>query len=266
MMRSEIMNITPNVAREMLEHNMKNNRRQNHDTVNRYARIMKAGGWNLTHQGIAFDCNGELIDGQHRLSAIVAANVPVQMMVTYGVERHEGEAFTIDAGRKRTVLNIMQISGITDSVYRNVSAFIGAYLRWKPNNGRKTDAAEVIAYIERHYDDCAELYAITRKDLENGQSKRIPALVGAGLLAALYRGEDRDALTQFCNVYKYNDVTGCQNYNARHALNLRDYVRDHRDSAETYNRIESAIFAFAHNRSSMKTRDNCYPYNAAMDS
>ena len=106
-MYSKVVEITPEMAREMLEHNMKNNRRVSKETVMRYARIMKAGGWNLTHQGIAFDTNGELIDGQHRLNAIVQANVPVKMLVTYDVEHEQGEAFTIDAGLKRTTLNIM---------------------------------------------------------------------------------------------------------------------------------------------------------------
>jgi len=264
-MESKVVMITPDMAREMLEHNMKNNRRMNRETIMRYARIMKAGGWNLTHQGIAFDDKGELIDGQHRLNAIVQANVPVEMMVTYGVEHHEGEAFTIDAGRRRTIMNIMQISGIDDAVYRNTSTYITSYLRWKPIGGRKAEAAEVIAYIDRHYDDVAELYKLTRKDLENGQKKRIPSLVGAALLAAIFRGENQDALEKFCQVYKFNDVSGCENYNPRHALNVRDYVRDHRDSLETLNRIESAIYSFANNRSALKVRDNCYPYNSAMD-
>lgn len=264
-MYSKIIEITPKMAKEMLERNMKNNRRVNHETVNRYARIMKAGGWNLTHQGIAFDTDGFLVDGQHRLRAIVQANVPVEMMVTYDVEHHEGEAFTIDAGRRRTTLNIMQISGIDDVVYKNTSSYVTSYLRWKPAGGRKVEATEVISYIERHYAEIAELYSITRKDLKYGGVRFIPAIVGAALLAAIYRGENQDALQKFCNVYSKNEVSGCEGYNPRHALNIRDYVRDHRDSKEAMNRVESAIFAFCNNRSNMRVRDDCYPYKAEMD-
>lgn len=264
-MNSKIIEITPEMAKEMLERNMKNNRRVSKETVMRYARIMKAGGWNLTHQGIAFDTDGELIDGQHRLHAIVQANVPVKLMVTYGVEHTQGEAFTIDAGLKRTTLNIMQISGIDDIVYRNTSNYISSYIRWKVPGKRTASAAEIIAYIDRHYTDIAELYSITRADLGNGQTRRIPSLIGAALLGAIYRGENQDALAKFCKVYRKNDVEGCENFCAKHALNIRDYVRDHRDSADVLNRIESAIFAFANNRSMMRVRDNCYPYNAALD-
>ena len=264
-MYSKIIEITPKMAKEMLERNMKNNRRVNHDTVNRYARIMKAGGWNLTHQGIAFDTSGLLVDGQHRLQAIVSANVPVEMMVTYDVEHHDGEAFTIDAGRRRTTLNIMQISGIDDVVFKNTASYVSSYLKWKPTGGRKVEATEVIAYIERHYSEIAELYSITRKDLKYGGVRNIPALVGAALLSAIYRGENQDALQKFCNVYSKNEVSGCENYNPRHALNIRDYVRDHRDCKEALSRVESAIYAFCNNRSMLRQRDDCYPYNAAMD-
>ena len=264
-MESMVLTITPDMAKTMLAQNMKNNRRLNVETVKRYARIMKAGGWSLTHQGIAFDEDGMLIDGQHRLNAIVQANIPVKMMATYNVEHKQGEVFTIDAGRKRTTLNVMQISGIDDVVYKTMSSFIACYMRWKMPACRKAEPVEIIEYIDRHYDDIKKLYEITRPDLGNGQNNRVPAIVGAALLAAIYRGEDDNALFRFCEVYRRNDVFGCENYNPRHALNVRDYVRDHRYCSELYNRCESAIYAFCHNRSALHVRDNIYPYDAGMD-
>lgn len=264
-MKTEIVTITPEMAKDMLEHNMKNNRRLNGETVRRYARIMHAGGWNLTHQGIAFDDKGALIDGQHRLNAIVQANVPVKMMVTYGVEHHEGEAFTIDNGQRRTTLNIMQISGIDDPVYKGMSAYVSCYLRWKVPHGRKAEPVEIIAYIERHYDDVKKCFELTRSNIHGGRNNSIPALMGAAILAAIYRGESEDALFRFCEVYRRNEVQGCEAYNPRHALNIRDYVRDHKYSTDVYNRCESSIYAFCNNRASLHVRDNCYPYIPSMD-
>ncbi len=46
---------------------------------------MRKGHWAVTHQGIAFDTNGNLIDGQHRLEAIRISGVSVKIMVTTGV-------------------------------------------------------------------------------------------------------------------------------------------------------------------------------------
>lgn len=265
-METKIVDITPEMANAWLEKNMPNNRRLNTANIRKYARIMHAGGWELTHQGIAFDTDGNLIDGQHRLSAIVMANVPVTMMVTTGVKHVPGEALNIDVGARRTLTNIMQISGIEDRVYRNMGKVVVAFWRWKRPGGYRPDPTEVISYIDRHYDDMAMLNEIIS---ENGHAhakgRGINGFVGAGLLCALYRGEQPDALRKFVEVYRYNDVSGCEGYNARHALNLRDWVRDHRESAEGFARVESAICAFCHNKSQLYVKDNHYPYHGEMD-
>ena len=261
-MESMVLNITPDMAKVMLEKNMKNNRRLNHNTVKRYARIMKAGGWNLTHQGIAFDDKGELIDGQHRLEAIVMANVPVKMMATYNVEHVDGEAFTIDTGAKRTTQNIIQISGIEDDVYKNMSNYVAAYMRYKgTNTPYLPDAAEIIGYIDRHYEDMVEISKLVYR---GSNSQRLHTIVAVAVICAYYRGEDVNALYRFIQVYRYNEVEGCENYNPKHALNLRDYVRNHKSNKETLQRCECAIYSFAHNQTLMKICDR-YPYIPGMD-
>jgi hypothetical protein len=98
-----IQTITPDKAKVMLRLN-KGNRpiRQNH--VKKMAEDMKAGAWQITHQGIAFNKNGELIDGQHRLNAIIESGKAVTMAVTTNCEC---SSFTIlDQGIKRSVSDI----------------------------------------------------------------------------------------------------------------------------------------------------------------
>ena len=265
-MISEVVNITPEMAAEWLEHNMANNRPLNTRTVNKYARIMRGGGWNLTHQGIAFDEKGTLVDGQHRLKAIVTANMPVRMMVTRGVEHKEGEAFSVDVGMRRTTNNIMQMSGITDNVYRDMSSIVSAYFRWKRPGAYRPEPVEIMDYIDRHYADIAELRDIMSAGESGGKGKhRITAFVGAALLSAMYRGVDKRALQAFCNVYRLNDINGCGDYNPKHALNIRDFVRSNRDSSNNFSRVECAICAFVKNKATYQVRDNTYPYNAEFD-
>lgn len=78
--------ITPEIAKTYLTRNV-NNRKPSNKTVSIYAREMKMGKWQLTHQGLAFDENGDLLDGQHRLWAVVEADVPVQMIVSRITDR-----------------------------------------------------------------------------------------------------------------------------------------------------------------------------------
>ncbi|MFI6519524.1 hypothetical protein ACIBF1_28480 [Spirillospora sp. NPDC050679] len=98
-MQTEIMEVTPELAAEWLIKNERN-RPLSKASVHSLAQAIKRDEWQVTHQGIAFDQDGRLIDGQHRLAAIVKAQIPVQVLVTWGVN---STAFTVmDTGRKRT--------------------------------------------------------------------------------------------------------------------------------------------------------------------
>lgn len=86
-MRTKVETITPKKAQEMLDkHWVKDRQRKpSKNTVETYARVMRAGQWLLTHQGIAINDKGELLDGLHRLLAVVSSAVTVQMVVSYDV-------------------------------------------------------------------------------------------------------------------------------------------------------------------------------------
>jgi len=90
--------ITPAIAGEMLKHNTQN--RPVSDTqVDLFAKLIAEGSWRLTHQGIAFDSRGGLIDGQHRLRGIIAAGIAVPAMVVRGLDHGAIEA--VDTGLVR---------------------------------------------------------------------------------------------------------------------------------------------------------------------
>lgn len=88
-------------------------------TVAGYARDMAQGRWVRTHQGIAFNDNDDLIDGQHRLHGIIEADklmpgIKVAMMVTYGlpskIEAHEMTTMdAVDRGATRSVADQLKI-------------------------------------------------------------------------------------------------------------------------------------------------------------
>jgi hypothetical protein len=71
---------------------------------------MLNGNWVLTHQGIAISKSGKLIDGQHRLAAVVKANVPVEMMVFSGLD--DESIFAIDQSRPRSKFDAIKIGGL----------------------------------------------------------------------------------------------------------------------------------------------------------
>lgn len=76
--------ITPEDAAALLALNT-NNRDVREGTVKTYAAAMKRGEWSRTHQGIGISRTGRVLDGQHRLMAIVMSGVTVDMMVATGL-------------------------------------------------------------------------------------------------------------------------------------------------------------------------------------
>jgi len=77
--------------------------------VARITHAIQSGQWRTTHQAIALDSDGRIVDGQHRLAAIVRAGVPVEVQLARDVPR---EAFdVIDTGSPRTPGDILRIAG-----------------------------------------------------------------------------------------------------------------------------------------------------------
>lgn len=111
-MKAEFETITPAKAQSLLEKSDFRNRILNKATVSRYAYAMQNGKWKANGEGIIMNCNGAVINGQHRLHAIIKAGKPVGMLVVKGVSI---DAFdTMDTGRKRTNGDVLGIAGYQD--------------------------------------------------------------------------------------------------------------------------------------------------------
>jgi hypothetical protein len=115
-MEMRVINVTPEMAKSFLAFNYKGNRNLKPSWVKDLAGRIQRGEWRLTHQGILFDKNGNLIDGQHRCHAVVEAGVPVDMVVVSGAE--EDAYKVLDQGQKR---NLSDLSGLDVRVSHIVS-------------------------------------------------------------------------------------------------------------------------------------------------
>jgi hypothetical protein len=122
-MKTEIVKITPGRAAEILNRHEKKieagefRQRPIRDRlVNRFAQDMLHGDWKLSHQGIAFDVDDNLLDGQHRLRAVCKANLPVEMMVTTELPKN-GLLDVLDSGASRSVAQQLHLGhGYANSV------------------------------------------------------------------------------------------------------------------------------------------------------
>lgn len=102
-----IIKVTPELAENWLTHRNIGNRKTSRTIVDRYARAMAEGRWMVTPQGISFDRDGLLLDGQHRLTAVMVSGVPVEMFVAPGFDR--ATFSVLDSGYKRHASQIINV-------------------------------------------------------------------------------------------------------------------------------------------------------------
>lgn len=101
-MNIRVETITPEIARQYLDMN-KENRPVRRMRVDSYAQQMARGQWLPTGDPIRFNSEGRLLDGQHRLHAVIQANATLDMIVIRDVPT---AAFKVlDSGYARTVGN-----------------------------------------------------------------------------------------------------------------------------------------------------------------
>jgi hypothetical protein len=94
-----VMDITPAMAKEMLE-TSPGNRRLRGWYVDLLAAAMKRGEWRVTSQGIGFDVIGRLRDAHHRLNACIQSGVSFPSVVVFGMRTDAYEV--TDTGMVRT--------------------------------------------------------------------------------------------------------------------------------------------------------------------
>lgn len=114
--------VTPELAALWLESTTVKNRKLSVDTVNRIAEDIRAGRFDSdVVNPIRFNTSNELTDGQHRLSAIVAAGIPVVLWCEVTDSIH------IDEARSRRVCDVLTMRG--DSLGRHLQSLATFVMR-----------------------------------------------------------------------------------------------------------------------------------------
>ena len=140
-----VEDITPERAEALLG-SKHDNRPVSEAVVAKYARDMAAGQWRLTHQGIATDAEGRLVDGEHRLWAVTRAGVSVRMVVVRGMTEADREAF--DQGRGRSVADALRFSGHGD-IPRAAASWVRVLANLNARRHTAVSPAQVRAERER---------------------------------------------------------------------------------------------------------------------
>lgn len=117
-----IERIDPQVAETYLE-TISANRRTRAGKIDQYARDMSTGRWHSSV--LRFDTEGRLVDGQHRLWAVIVSGSAQVFYVERGLS--EDAVKTIDQGLSRTAGDVLAISGEASAI--SLASAI-RYARW----------------------------------------------------------------------------------------------------------------------------------------
>ena len=190
--------ITPVLAQKYLSQNASENRAKKMVHIDRYARDMRAGQWMITHQGIAFDKDGVLLDGQQRLNAVIKSGVPVPMLVIRGLDHNVIRV--MDQGVSRTLNDAMKMDKEQCETLRqrSVTSAISALFKRDFGSNIILSQAEyrfVYEYFRKECDFLADLCK-NKKIFTSG--------ITAAILSALIAGEDPKLISDFCRGYEDN--------------------------------------------------------------
>ena len=136
--------MTPVLAKNILDTRNTSNRKLTISNVKLLTKMMNEGKWDFNGDSIRFDDKGVMIDGQHRLYAIVNSEKSSPMIVITGVNT---DAFdTIDIGTKRSASDIFSINNIANEVLTaSVVKFIYAF-----KNGKYSASRNTIRNLQNH--------------------------------------------------------------------------------------------------------------------
>lgn len=195
--------ITPDEAKEILSSKNEVNRRLEKKRVDRYANDLSNGRWETENpQGtmIIFSENGNLIDGQHRLSAICKSGISA--LWTVAIIPDKANASIIDRCGNRNIGNILQIACnieprysnrvITSAIRNHISARNG-YTRL-----RDTTDLEIAEYYISHKGGIEKAADIIF-NCSNNSVCRKNSLFHA-VYAALMMGIEEENLLSFCEI------------------------------------------------------------------
>jgi len=122
---SKVESITPAIAKKLLLSNTHN--RTVGIKVRAYSLAMMRGEWKLNGEAIKIAADGAILDGQHRLLAIIESGVTIQTLVVRGLTNDTQE--TMDTGKSRSLADVLKLRGEKNCIA--LASIITGIIRWE---------------------------------------------------------------------------------------------------------------------------------------
>jgi len=185
---TKLKTVTPELAQQFLDTSL-GNRSILRGNLRRLQKIIIDNKWFPECSPILFDVNGRLIDGHHRLTAVVTTGKPVDMWIIYNA-RDEARFF-IDTGAKRSFGQQLQFLDAGIKYHKEKEAII-----------RKVNGLIYGAGLTKTFEELFEIYEQIKPYLDEslsfGKSSSIQTALMIGRFAM---GLQDEIITQITTGY-----------------------------------------------------------------
>ncbi len=196
------LDFTPEIAAEWLANPVPDQRPQRKSKIATYAAEMAAENWLPTGEAIKRDKFKRLMDGQHRLSAVMASGRTVRMLVIDNCDPNIMDV--LDTGMPRTFADVLRgnqhartLAAITRRMFLwDKGEYVGSGNAFLSPEGRRVPShTELIAYLADH----PELPGLS-KLADHWYIPRMAASL-AGTCAVLFSRLDHDDMISFMDAW-----------------------------------------------------------------
>lgn len=234
---TQVMEVDADMAREWLE-SMAPNRKVSRVNLENLVRAMEEDRWHTDGSPIKFNTKGQLIDGQHRLYAIIHTNKPQTFLVVWGVD--DQAMTTLDTGKTRNRGDVLAIHDPSLVDVNTVAGVATIMLRWHKgarNNKLRNE------YVSN--DEIVRFYDANKDDIQDAtrHGRRLSRSIGAGSSAAfgltywLFGMIDQEDAEFFWD--RLNDGQGLESGNPIYAL--RELLRREATASSTRDRMRADV-------------------------
>lgn len=109
-MMKNYITVNPKMAKNWLDNYNSENRNAKERNIEKMAKDIANGDWQLTHQPMGFKQNKQLGDGQNRLKAIILAGKSIKVLIVFNLTQES--ILAVDTGAPRTIKDGMKLDGV----------------------------------------------------------------------------------------------------------------------------------------------------------
>ena len=213
----EVVQLTPELAKEFLDKNTNNYRRPGTRAVIELANAMSRGEFNSiipSNDAISFAEDGTMTNGQHRCMAVIRSGVTIPVLVLRGGGTELGDV--MDVGRKRSTAQVLERHGFKDGTFLASTVRRYGYIVTGDEGNRMFTNPQILAFVEKNHDTL--LVPAMKYARRKGKPVGLVKAVVSGVYVAAAQA-DVELAEEFFD--RLTDGTGLYDGHPVHALRKR---------------------------------------------